>query len=36
MLKKTLEGIRKNYETFFQKAGIYSHEILIVIIFDGI
>lgn len=36
MLKKTLEGIEKNYATFFDKAGIQSHEIVVVIMFDGI
>ena len=36
MLKKTLEGIKRNYDTFFKEAGIQSHEIVVVIMFDGI
>lgn len=36
MLKKTLEGIRSNYGTFYEKAGVHSHEIAVVIMFDGI
>lgn len=36
MLKKTLEGISRNYYTFFERAGIHSHEIAVVIMFDGI
>lgn len=36
MLKKTLEGIRANYYTFYEEAGIHSHEIAVIIMFDGI
>ena len=36
MLKKTLEGIKRKYDTFYKEAGIQSHEIVVVIMFDGI
>ena len=36
MLKKTLEGIKNNYEEFYEKAAIHSHQIVVIIIFDGI
>lgn len=36
MLKRTLEGIRRNYDTFYEKAGIHSHEIAVIIMFDGV
>jgi hypothetical protein len=36
MLKSTIKGIQESYKHFYQKAGIMSHEIVLVVIFDGI
>lgn len=36
MLKTTIKGIQESYKHFFEKAGIMSHEIILVCIFDGI
>jgi chitin synthase len=36
MLKSTIKGIQESYKHFYQKAGIMSHEIILVVIFDGI
>ena len=36
MLKNTIKGIQESYKPFLEKAGILPHEIIIVVIFDGI
>lgn len=36
MLKNTIKGIQESYKPFLEKAGIMPHEIIIVVIFDGI
>lgn len=36
MLKSTLRGIQENYRLFEKEAGILEHEIIIIVIFDGI
>lgn len=36
MLKSTIKGIQESYIKFYQKAGIMPHEIILVVIFDGI
>jgi hypothetical protein len=36
MLKSTIKGIQESYKHFYQKAGIMSHEIVLVVVFDGI
>ena len=36
MLKNTIKGIQQNYSMFLEKAGILPHEIVIIVIFDGI
>ena len=36
MLKSTIKGIQESNKDFLQRAGIMSHEIIVVVIFDGI
>jgi hypothetical protein len=36
MLKATIKGIQESNKDFLAKAGIMSHEIIVVVIFDGI
>lgn len=36
MLKTTIKGIQESNRDFLDKAGIMSHEIIVVVIFDGI
>jgi hypothetical protein len=36
MLKTTIKGIQESNKEFLSKAGIMSHEIIVVVIFDGI
>lgn len=36
MLKATIKGIQESNKDFLEKAGIMSHEIIVVVIFDGI
>jgi hypothetical protein len=36
MLKTTIKGIQESNKDFLSKAGIMSHEIIVIVIFDGI
>jgi hypothetical protein len=36
MLKNTIKGIQESYKHFREKAGILPHEIILIVIFDGI
>lgn len=36
MLKTTIKGIQESNKDFLAKAGIMSHEIIVVVVFDGI
>jgi hypothetical protein len=36
MLKSTIKGIQESNKDFLTKAGIMSHEIIVIVIFDGI
>ena len=36
MLKTTIKGIQESNRDFIEKAGIMSHEIIVIVIFDGL